>query len=46
MIETIRYFDLETDHKPLPRESPKDCACMARAFLLYILGAFLFTNGG
>ena len=46
MIETVRYFDLEMDHKPLPWEMPKDCTRMARVFLLYILRAFLFTNDG
>ena len=46
MIDTIRYFDIKMDHKPLPQVTFEDCAQMARAFLLYILGPYLFANGG
>ena len=46
MIETICYFDLELDHKPLPQETLEDYARMVRAFLMYILGAYLFANKG
>ena len=42
--ETVSYFDLEMDQRPLPQETPKDCAQMAKTFLLYILGAYLFAN--
>ncbi|KAL0001463.1 hypothetical protein SO802_015244 [Lithocarpus litseifolius] len=34
MKEMVCYFDLETDQKPLPQETPEDCAWMAREFLL------------
>lgn len=44
-IEIVCYFDLEIEHRPLPQETLEDCARMAKAFLLYILGAYLFTNG-
>lgn len=46
MTKNIRYFDLEMDHKLLPQEMLEDCARMAKAFLLYILGVYLFTNKG
>ena len=44
--DTILYFDIEVDCWPFPQETTEDCAQMARAFLLYILGAYLFANGG
>ena len=40
----IRYFDIETDYWPLLQVIANDCTKMARAFLLYLLGAYLFTN--
>ena len=46
MTKTVCYFDLETDHRHLPQKTPKDCAQMARALLMYILGAYLFANSG
>ena len=46
MIETVRYFDLGIEHRPLPQDMLEDYARMAGAFLLYILGAYLFTSGG
>jgi len=44
--DTIHYFDIEADYRPLPHETAEECARMPRAFLLYILGAYLFTSGG
>lgn len=44
--EHVRYFDLERDYKSLSHTTLDDCAQMARAFLLYVLGAYLFVNGG
>lgn len=42
--DTFHYFDIEPDYRVLPKETLRDCAKMARAFLLYILGTYLFTN--
>ena len=39
---TIRYFNIKVDYQPLPQEMAVDYAQMARAFLQYILGAYLF----
>ena len=44
--ETIRYFDLVSDYMFLPQRTIEECICMARAFLLHLLGAYLFANGG
>ena len=44
--DTIHYYDIKTNYRPLPQVTPDDYARMARAFLLYILGAYLFANGG
>ena len=44
--ETIRYFDLVSDYMFLPQRTLEECICMARAFLLHLLGAYLFANGG
>ena len=44
--DTIRYFNIKADYRPLPQETVKECAWMPRAFLLYILGVYLFTSGG
>lgn len=46
LTDTIHYFDLEMDYRPLPQKMAKDCARMAKTFFLYILGAYLFANGG
>ena len=43
--DMIYYYDIETDYRSLPQVTYDDCARMAKAFLLYILGAYLFTNG-
>jgi len=43
--ESICYLDLEADYKPCSQAMPNDCARMARAFLLYLLGVYLFANG-
>ena len=40
----IRYFHIKADYKPFPQVTVEDCAKMARAFLLYPLGAYLFAN--
>ena len=45
-LDTIHYFDIEVDYRPLPQETVVDYARMARAFLIYILGAYLFANEG
>ena len=45
-LDTIRYFNIEVDYRPLPQETAMDYARMARAFLIYILGAYLFANEG
>ena len=44
--ETNRYFDLELDFMLLPQRTTKERVRMARAFLVHLLGAYLFTNGG
>ena len=45
-IETIRYFDLVSDYMFLPQRTTEECVCMVRAFLLHLMGAYLFANGG
>ena len=45
-IETIRYFDLVLDYMLFPWRTMEECVCMGRAFLLHLLGAYLFANGG
>ena len=45
-IKTICYFDLVSDYMLLPQKTTEECVHMARAFLLHLLGAYLFTNGG
>ena len=44
--KTIHYFEIKANYKPLPWVTTDDCTKMARAFLLYLLGAYLFTNRG
>ena len=44
--ETIRYFDLVLDYMLFPQRTMEERVCMARAFLLHLLGAYLFANGG
>ena len=45
-IETIRYFDLVSDYTLLPQRTMEERVRMAQAFLLHLLGAYLFVNGG
>ena len=33
-MDTIRYFDIKMDFRPLLQVTPENCARMARAFLL------------
>ena len=44
--KTIRYFNLVSDYMLLSQRTTKKCIQMARAFLLHLLGAYLFANGG
>ena len=46
LSESICYFDLKADYRTYSQATSDDCARMARAFLLYILGVYLFTNEG
>jgi len=45
-IETIRYFDLVLDYMLFPQRTMEERVRMARAFLLHLLGAYLFADGG
>ena len=45
-IEIIHYFDLVSDYMLLPQRIMEEHVWMARAFLLHLLGAYLFTNDG
>ena len=45
-IETICYFDLVSNYMFLPRSTTEECVHMARAFLLHLMGAYVFANGG
>jgi len=42
----ICYFDLKRDYKPLSQVTLNDHIWMAKVFLLYLLGAYLFAIGG
>ena len=44
--EMIRYTNLEVNFMHRPQETANECLRMARVFLLYLLGAYLFVNGG
>ena len=44
--ETICYFDLVSDYMFLPQRTAEECVYMAKAFLLHLLEAYLFANGG
>ena len=46
LTNTIRYYDIERDYRPLPQVTHNDYVRMARALLLYILCVYHFTNGG
>ena len=45
-MDTIHYYDIETDYRRLPQVTHDDCAQMAMAFLMYMLGVYLFANRG
>ena len=45
-IQKISYFHIEADYRPFPQVTADDWAKMARAFLLYLIRAYLFTNKG
>ena len=42
--ETICYFDLVLDYMFLPQKTIEECVRMAKAFLLHLMRAHLFTN--
>ena len=44
--ETICYFDLVSDYMLLLQRTIEEHVRMAGAFLLHLIGAYLFTNGG
>ena len=44
--ETISYFNLVSDYMFLPQRTMEECVRMAKAFLLHLLGTYLFANGG
>ena len=44
--KTIRYTNLEADFVGRPQGTTKEFSRMAKVFLLYLLGANLFANGG
>ena len=44
--KTIRYTNLEVNFICHPQGIAKACAWMAKVFLLYLLRAYLFANGG
>ena len=45
-IEIIRYTNLEENFMDRLQGTFEECIWMARVFLLYLLGAYLFANGG
>ena len=45
-METICYTDLESYFMKRPQLTAEECLRMARVILLYLLGAYLFANGG
>ena len=44
--KTICYFNLVSNYMFLPQRTMEECICMAKAFLLHLLRAYLFSNGG
>lgn len=44
--ETIRYTDLKVNFMHCPQGTAKKWLQMARAFLLFLVGTYLFTTGG
>ena len=45
-IKTIRYFDLVLDYMLFSQRTMEERVCMARAFILHLLGTYLFATGG
>ena len=45
-METICYTDLESYFMKRPQLTAEECLRMARVIFLYLLGAYLFANGG
>lgn len=45
-IETIRYTNLDADFMHRPQEMAEERLRMARAFLLFLVGVYLFAIGG
>ena len=44
--ETICYFDLVSNYMFFPQRTTEKRVCIAMAFLLHLLKAYLFSNGG
>ena len=44
--KTICYTDLEVDFMHRPQGMAEECIWIAMVFLLYLLEAYLFANGG
>ena len=44
--KTIHYFDLVSNYMLLLQRTTEEHVRMAWAFLLHLLGAYLFANGG
>ena len=44
--ETIRYTNLMANFMHRPQGMVEECTRMAKVFLLYLLGVYLFANGG
>ena len=45
-IMTISYFELVSDYMFLSQRTTEECVRMAKAFLLHLMEAYLFANGG
>ena len=42
--KTIHYFDLVSNYMFPPQRTMEECVCLPRAFLLYLIRAYLFAN--
>lgn len=42
--KSIHQFDIEENYMPISQETLEDCTQMTRAFVLYLLGAYLFRQ--